>query len=125
MALIVVAVLFLGAWTGWCVQIARRSGPGAAALTAVPLIVVGLLVIQAGIRLSLINFFGEAPSTAEVRRAVVGSAAAGLVATVAVASLAAWVRRADADDARSRSLLVGSAVAVALWSGSCSAMLGS
>lgn len=119
----VVALAVVAAWTTWCGLVARRTGPGAAALTAVPLIVFAVLAVQAGSGLSLASFWGEQASPAEVRRAVAVSGAAGLAATVAVLALAAWVNRADRDDARSRSVLVGTGLAVAVWSGSCSAML--
>ncbi|MFP5316981.1 MAG: hypothetical protein ACLGI2_01660 [Acidimicrobiia bacterium] len=120
----VLALAFVAAWTAWCVAVTRRSGPGAAALTAVPPIVLVLLAVQAGSGLSLVSFWGDQASAAEVRRAVAASGAAGLAATVGILALAAWVNHSDGDDARSRSVLTGIGVAVAVWSGACSALLG-
>lgn len=116
------AVVLVGGWTAWCVAVARRSGPGAAALTAVPLIVLLSLVVQAGASLSLVTFFGERPTATEKTTAALYSGAAAAIATTAIAALAAWVRQADPDDSRSRAVLVGIAIAVVIWGGACAGM---
>ncbi|HEX6595977.1 MAG TPA: hypothetical protein VF045_03525 [Acidimicrobiales bacterium] len=117
-----VVVLFVGGWTAWCVAVARRSGPGPAALTAAPLVVFLLLVVEAGAGLSLVNFFGERPTAAEKTRAALWSGTAAAVATAAFVALAAWVRLADRNDSRSHGVLVGLAIAVAIWGGACTGM---
>ncbi len=117
-----VALLFVGGWTAWCMAVARRSGPGPAALTAAPFIVFLLLLVQAGAGISLITLFGERPTAAEKTVAALVSGAAAAVATTALFALAAWVRLADREDSRSHGVLVGIAIAVAIWGGACAGM---
>jgi uncharacterized BrkB/YihY/UPF0761 family membrane protein len=119
---VALAVVFVGGWMAWCVAVARRSGPGPAALTAAPLVVLLLLVVEAGAGLSLVSFFGERPTAAEMTGAALRSGTAAAVATVALGALAAWVRLGDRDDPRSHSVLVGLAIAVAIWGGACAGM---
>lgn len=116
------AVALLAAWAAWCLVTARRWGPAQAALTAVPLVVFLLLVVQAAAGLTLVVLFGEQPTAGEKGRAALWSGTAAAVATAVVAGLAAWVRRAQPDDSRAHAILAGTALAVALWGAAVAGM---